>query len=196
MYKINTITGSLSLDGIIIPQDESSELYVIYKGWLQAGNTVDYTDELLPIEIKETLTNHHMAALRNTASDLRVRAKAAAIDKTGDQSYIFSQVELYELKYKVASGAISNLYMTLLLTNEAAEFGVDFEAFCELIMYMYETAKAKYEIFLLMIERCRTKIQTLIENEAWPAVEQAFALVASLATQEQAQGIMNEILAL
>ncbi len=137
-----------------------------------------------------------MDSLQSTASELRMRAKAAAIDKIGNSQYIVSQQELYELKYKFASGAINNAYMITLLENEAAEFGVDYEAFCELIMYMYETAKAKYEVFLLMIERCRTKIQTLIETRSWAAVDSAFALVAMLQSQEQAQEIMADILAL
>lgn len=196
MYRLNKNTGTLSLEGVVIPQDESSELFQEYQTWLRAGNTVQIITQLVPTEEKSMLTSKFMEKLQSVAADLRIRAKAAAIDKKGEQAYIFSQVELYELKYRVASGAIQDPYMISLLENESVEFGVTFEAFCELIMYMYETARATYEKFLLMIERCRTKIQTLIENESWAQVEQGFAFVATLENQEQAEGIMASILAL
>lgn len=147
-------------------------------------------------EIDVAKTTAYMQKLQDTAYDLRIRAKAAAIDKVGSSQYIVSQQELYELKFKVASGQIVNAYMSSLLANEASEFGLPVEDFCTLIVHKYNTAKEKYEVFLLMIERCRTKIHTLIENKSWLAADAAFANVATLQNQEQAQGIMDQILAL
>ncbi len=51
MYKINTITGNITLNGVIIPQDDSSEAFQIYQSWLREGNTLQPTTELVPAEI-------------------------------------------------------------------------------------------------------------------------------------------------
>ena len=146
--------------------------------------------------ISSIKTPQYMERLENVVADLRIRAKAAAIGKTGSDRYIISQTELYELKNKIASGEITQPQILALIENEAAEFGLDFASFCTLIGIMYDNAKSKYEVFLFMIERCRTKTQTLIELRQWSQVDAAFALVATLSNADQAAAIMSEILAL
>ena len=128
--------------------------------------------------------------------DLRLKAKASAIGKKGSQDYIFAQVEMYELKYKIAKGLVSGQYFTDLLTNESTEFGLSIEDFKALIISMYESSEATYQQFLFMIERCRTFIQTLIENNDFTKVDSAFALIDTLDVPEQAQSLMASILEL
>lgn len=91
--------------------------------------------------------------MASTAAELRIKAKAATVGKSGTWEYILSQVELYELKFKVASGIVINIYINSLIENETIEFGLPIQDFKDLIIQMYNTAKKeKYEVFLFMIE--------------------------------------------
>ena len=155
-----------------------------------------YVEPKTPEEIAEIQRTILLERLQNYSIDLRIRAKASAIDKKGSRDYIFAQVEMYELKYKIAKGIVSGQYFTDLLTNESVEFGLSIEDFKSLIITMYETSEATYQQFLFMIERCRTFIQTLIENNDFTKVDSAFALIDTLDAPEQAQSLMASILEL
>lgn len=152
--------------------------------------------------ISDLKSPEYLTKLQLYSSDLRVRAKAAAIGKKGERDYIFAQVEMYELKYKIATGEVSGQYFTDLLTNEAIEFSttigvnLDLTTFKELIINRYETAEAQYRQFLFMIERCRTFIQTLIETNQFDKVDSAFAMIDTLNDVSQATTLMANILIL
>lgn len=153
-----------------------------------------YVEPKTPEEIAEEKKPIYLERLQNYSIDLRLRAKASAIGKKGSRDYIFAQVEMYELKYKIAKGLVSGQYFTDLLTNESAEFGLPLEDFKGLIIQMYESAEATYQQFLFMIERCRTFIQTLIETNEFERVESAFALIDTLNDPSQATTLMANIL--
>ena len=194
MYIISKLTGNIYLNGIKVPLDDSTQEFQQY---LQDKDIVgiEYV-EATPEEIAEIQRPILLERLQNYSIDLRLRAKASAIGKKGSRDYIFAQVEMYELKYKIAKGLVSGQYFTDLLTNESAEFGLSIEDFKALIISMYETAEATYQQFLFMIERCRTFIQTLIENNDFTKVDSAFALIDTLDASEQAQSLMASILEL
>ena len=158
--------------------------------------TLEVYEGATPEEVAEEKKPILLERLQNYSIDLRLRAKASAIGKKGSRDYIFAQVEMYELKCKVAKGIVSGQYFTDLLTNEAIEFGLSIEDFKALIISMYESAEAVYQQFLFMIERCRTFIQTLIENNDFTKVDSAFALIDTLDVPEQAQSLMASILEL
>lgn len=151
-------------------------------------------------DISNLKSPEYLTKLQFYSSDLRIRAKAAAIGKKGERDYIFAQVEMYELKYKIANDEIVGQYFTDLLTNEAIEFGttigvnLDLATFKELIINRYETAEAQYRQFLFMIERCRTFIQTLIETNQFDKVDSAFAMIDTLNDASQATTLMANIL--
>ena len=194
MYTISKSTGKIYLNGVEIPLDDSTpqfQQYLIDKDIVG----VQYI-ESTPEEIAEEKKSIYLERLQNYSLDLRLRAKASAIGKKGSRDYIFAQVEMYELKYKVAKGLVSGQYFTDLLTNEAIEFGLSIEDFKALIILRYDTAEATYQQFLFMIERCRTFIQTLIENNNFTKVDSAFALIDTLDAPEQAQSLMASILEL
>jgi hypothetical protein len=46
MYKLNINNGNITLNGNLIPMDESSNAYQDYYTWLAAGGTLDETEEL------------------------------------------------------------------------------------------------------------------------------------------------------
>jgi hypothetical protein len=194
MYIISKLTGNIYLNGIKVPLDDSTpqfQQYLIDKGIVG----VQYI-ESTPEEIAEEKKHIYLERLQNYSIDLRLRAKASAIGKKGSRDYIFAQVEMYELKCKVAKGIVSGQYFTDLLTNEAIEFGLSIEDFKALIILRYDTAEATYQQFLFMIEICRTFIQTLIENNNFTKVDSAFALIDMLDAPEQAQSLMASILEL
>lgn len=194
MYIISKLTGKIYLNGVEIPLDDSTPQFQQY---LVDKDTVgfEFVDST-PEEIAQSKKPIYLEHLQNYSIDLRLRAKASAIGKKGSRDYIFAQVEMYELKYKIAKGLVSGQYFTDLLTNESAEFGLSIEDFKALIISMYETAEATYQQFLFMIERCRTFIQTLIENNDFTKVDSAFALIDTLDAPEQAQSLMASILEL
>lgn len=197
MYEISKYSSKIKniTTNEVFLQDEREVSYTEYRQWLSNGGTPVYVDFFEGEEL-EMKSKEFMLKLQSVAADLRIKAKAAAIGKTGTQEYIFSQVELYELKFKVASGIIVNAYITSLIENEAVEFGLPIQDFKDLIIQMYNTAKEKYEVFLFMIERCRTKIQTLIEMGEFTKVETAFGYIGNLSDAAQAEQTMTNILAL
>lgn len=146
--------------------------------------------------LKDLKTSEYMLRLQNLVIDLRVRAKGAAIDKTGSTQYINAQVEMYEIKFRQCIATDNSTEIEDLLQNEADEYGVDLDTFKGYVILRYNDAKLKYELFMRMIERCRTKIQTLIENTNWSATDTAFSIVSKLQNADQAQAVMNEILSL
>ena len=189
---------------VVIPTITSTQkLSQVYTLDLENNIVTKEVIEMSEEEIEELLTIKKETLLKKLqfySSDLRVRAKAVAIGKKGDRDYIFAQVEMYELKYKIALDLIVGEYFTNLLTNEAIEFGasigvvLDLETFKELIINRYETAEAQYRQFLFMIERCRTFIQTLIETNQFERVDDAFALIDTLTDASQAITLMANIL--
>lgn len=199
MYKISIKTGKVYFNDQEIELDDSKQDWHDFILHRNSGGVIIEV-EFMPREEDYEKSLKFLKSLQDYSSDLRIRAKAAAIGKKGDRDYIFAQVEMYELKYKLALGEIQESYMLQLLTEEALEFGnsigveMDLQQFQELIIYMYETAEAQYQIFLYMIERCRTFIQTLIENAQWEKVNQAFAMIETLNDVSQAQNLMANIL--
>ena len=194
MYIISELTGNIYLNGIKVPLDDSKQEF---KQYLIDKDIVGFElIEATPEEIAEEKKPIYLERLQNYSVDLRLRAKASAIGKKGSRDYIFAQVEMYELKCKVAKGIVSGQYFTDLLTNEAIEFGLSIEDFKALIILRSDTAEATYQQFLNMIERCRTFIQTLIENNNFAKVDSAFALIDTLDAPEQAQSLMASILEL
>ncbi len=147
-------------------------------------------------EISFIKTPIYMEKLQNMVTDLRIRAKGSAIGKTGSNSYILSQVEFYEIKYQQCQNSNNSTEIEELLQNESDEFGLSLFDFKQLVISKYEYALNKYNLFMRMIERCRTKIQTLIENNNWINADEAFNLISALNNVDQANAIMNEILEL
>jgi len=158
--------------------------------------TLEVYEGATPEELQEIQRPILLERLQDYSIDLRLRAKASAIGKKGSRDYIFAQVEMYELKYKIAKGLVVGQYFTDLLTNEALEFGLSIEDFKALIISRYESAEAVYQQFLFMIERCRTFIQTLIENNEFVKVATVFDMIDTLDAPEEAQGLMTSILEL
>ena len=198
MYQYSNFSGKIknTQTNEIFIRDDRNQNFIDFLQWQSnEQNVIIFVDNFFE-EIEETQRPILLERLQNYSIDLRLRAKASAIGKKGSRDYIFAQVEMYELKCKVAKGIVSGQYFTDLLTNEAIEFGLSIEDFKALIISMYETAEATYQQFLFMIERCRTFIQTLIENNDFTKVDSAFALIDTLDAPEQAQSLMASILEL
>lgn len=164
----------------------------------------EWVEDATPLEVKTILDPMYRLRLEEKVSYLKYRARAISMDKEGTPDYIVTQKELYEMKYQVALGNLTNPYLESLMLGEANEFylsiGMSSETplddFKGLIIYMYETGLSHYNNFIYMIERCRTKIQTLIENEEWDNVRQAFVYSDNLTDASQAVTTMNNILTL
>lgn len=195
MYKISQYSNKIknTITNEVFLQDDREALYPAYLEWLQNDGSpefVDYFDD----EINQIKTSIYMQRLQNVVTDLRIKAKGAAIGKTGTNSYIIAQEEFYEIKYQQCINPNNSQEGEDLLANEAAEFGITLEQFKTLVISMYEQAKEKYNLFMRMIERFRTKIQTLIENNNWQSADSAFNIVETLDNVDEAQSIMTEIL--
>lgn len=195
MYQLSQYSNKIknTVTEEVFPQDDTHVFYPSYLEWLQNNGEPTFVN-FFDGEQDELLNNNYMIKLQTIVTDLRLRAKGAAIGKTGSNAYIVAQVEFYEIKFQQCSNQNNPPEVELLLQNEAAEFGKSLEDFKLLVVSMYNDAKLKYNLFMRMIERCRTKIQTLIEQKNWENVEIAFAIVETLNNADQAQEIMDEIL--
>lgn len=197
MYEISNCSSKIRniQTNEIFVQDDREQIYLTYLVWLKNNGT----PERVPFfedEEHEMKAREFMLKLQYTASELRIKAKAAAIGKTGTDEYIISQQEFYEIKYQQCISTNNSQEIEDLLQNEADEYGITLEQFKALVISRYNEAKEKYNLFMRMIERCRTKIQTLIENKNWANVDIAFAIVDTLNNVEEAQSVMNQILEL
>ena len=165
-------------------------------------NDIEWIESATPEEIAEEKKPIYLERLQDYSTDLLIRAKGAAIGKKGDKDYILGQVEMYDNKYAFSKGVFFSQLIFDEMTKEAIEFGntigvsMDLEAFKQLVIYMHDDASEKYRVFVYMIERCRTFIQTLIENNDFTKVDSAFALIDTLDAPEQAQSLMASILEL
>ena len=184
------INGVLVSEWVLVNKIPDTNLTI--KEW----NGTDWVEGISNEELIAIRKKEYTSRLQELVAYLRIRSKACVMEKEGSSKYIFSQVEFYELKYNVAKGNIINQVILDLIENEAVEYGLSLNDFKALIINKFEYAKNEYEVFLFMVERCRTKIQTLIENGDWVNIDQAFLLIASLDDQNQASSIMSQVLAL
>lgn len=195
MYKVSRCSNKIlnTQTNEIFEYDDSILEYIEYSIWFNQGNLPEYVD-FFDGESDFEKAKIKMQQLQQVVTDLRIKAKGAAIGKKGTNAYIIAQVEFYEIKNEQCLNPNNSEEVEDLLQNEADEFGITLEQFKALVIYRYNEAKEKYNLFMRMIERCRTKIQTLIENHNWENVETAFEFVSTLNNADQAQGIMDDIL--
>lgn len=150
----------------------------------------------------------YMARLKAIVTELLWRGKGAAIGKRGSKSDIESQIELYENKRLDAESDDPEIIERL--TGEAIEYGAaSLTDFQNIIISKYEAAHAMHRVIKSIVERGRTKIQTLIEQENYEAARAGFALALSIIDEnaepgdidpadvaQNAKDILTQILAL
>ena len=69
MYKYNPTTGTISLNGVIIPLDDNSPLFADYLVWLEAGGSLTDTDDLCEEEVLATMLTHEFEKYQQRKED-------------------------------------------------------------------------------------------------------------------------------
>jgi len=148
---------------------------------------------------------------------LMMRALSSSMKKYGSYEYLNNQKQEYEEKYLVAKGLKVSIPLTSSLEKEMnrdftdesliatlAYFGLTpeptkLENFYKLIIFKYEYAENRYEIFKAFCVDYRTKCRTFLELNQIDKLKQAFAMADNLSetiTDEEIETLYNEFDAL
>lgn len=140
---------------------------------------------------------------------LMLRALSSSMGKYGSYEYLQSQKLEYDEKYKVAKGLSNNtpiadaIYKEMLrdfsesmLDAILASYGITpigthLDKMYQLIVFRYEYAENRYNIFKGFIIDFRTKCRTLVENLEFSKLDTAFELVDSLPNELTGLEIQN-----
>lgn len=144
---------------------------------------------------------------------LMMRALSSSMQKYGSYEYLNNQKQEYEEKYLVAKGLKVSVPLSSSLQKEMdrdftdssliatlAYFGLTPEAtklenFYKLIIFKYEYAENRYEIFKAFCVDYRTKCRTFLELNQIDKLNQAFAMADNLSetiTDEEIETLYNE----
>lgn len=144
---------------------------------------------------------------------LMLRALSSSMGKKGDYEYLNIQKDEYKEKYKTAKRIEVNPVIEDVIQKEMLrDFdeptldyilnmygitpdGTQLDKMNQLIVFRYEYANNRYNIFKGYIIDFRTKCRTLVELKQWVKLDAAFALVDALPyelTDEQAQEFYND----
>jgi hypothetical protein len=148
---------------------------------------------------------------------LMMRALSSSMQKYGSYEYLNNQKQEYEEKYLVAKGLKVSVPLSSSLQKEMdrdftdssliatlAYFGLTpeptkLENFYKLIIFKYEYAENRYEIFKAFCVDYRTKCRTFLELNQIDKLDQAFAMADNLSetiTDEEIETLYNEFDAL
>jgi len=147
---------------------------------------------------------------------LMMRALSSSMGKYGSYEYLQNQKSEYEEKYLVAKGLKVSAPLSASLEKEMNRdftdasliatleyFGITLgptklENFYKLIIFKYEYAENRYEIFKAFCVDYRTKCRTFLELNQLDKLNQAFAManLPNELTDEQIQTLYNEFDAL
>lgn len=167
--------------------------------WRDVSNIEDVPEnalyEIIAISPTEDV-NHIIEDLSNTVVHLTKRVYELALDKTGSLEYLRAQRELYEQKVGIAKGDISDPFLTGLLETEAIQEGVPIELYRDAIISKWDSTLPMFNKHLMMIERGRTKIITLIEQGKLTQARYALNLTENLFDSAGAEDLLTTILEL
>ena len=148
---------------------------------------------------------------------LKMRALSSSMEKYGSYEYLINQKQEYDEKYLVAKGLKISVPLSSSLQKEMdrdftdesliatlSYFGLTpeptkLENFYKLIIFKYEYAENRYEIFKAFCVDYRTKCRTFLELNQIDKLDQAFAMSDNLPqtlTDEQIEAFYNEFDAL
>ena len=174
------------------------------------GVFVDGYIEIINIEEKEE-------EIINRYNYLMMRSLSSSMGKYGGYEYLNNQKQEYDEKYLIAKGLKVSIPLSNSLQKEMDRdfsdaslianleyFGISpgankIENFYKLIIFKYEYAENRYEIFKAFCVDFRTKCRTFLEFNQMDKLNQAFAMAENLPqtlTDEQIEILYNEFDAL
>ena len=169
---------------------------------------IDFTAEEI-----ELVNQNKIAELENAIIDkynyLMMRALSSSMQKYGSYEYLNNQRQEYYEKYLVAKGLKISIPLSSSLQKEMDRdftdasliatlqyFGITpvtdkLENFYKLIIFKYEYAENRYEIFKAFCVDFRTKCRTFLELNQLNKLNQAFAMSDNLPTELSDSDIQN-----
>lgn len=201
-YYLSKLTGNIyTSEYVLVPFDDTNESYQEYRNAVTSQPPTSEVVQVdsLPFELTDLKIKDYNERLQGLVADLRIKAKGLAIGKTGSNSYIMAQVDLYQRKFENATTLTPIPEIDTDLEAEGLrDFNMELSSFKSLIISMYNQGKSNENLIMCYIEQIRSAILTLINNEEWEKVDNAFALAYTLkeiTTLTGAQAIKNQILA-
>jgi len=179
-------------------ENEFFDLNGIVKPFCENGNLIELATQT-EIETyykkKREAYNYDLAIIVNS---LELGSERTALGIVGEDEYINSQINIYELKYRVAVGEEADLPIGNLTSLEIEAYAKG-QTLSELKQEII--AKHDYYInikkqFLLMIEFARKKTQKNIDENAFSKVDDLFNLMRQVkreSTVEQIQQIFTSV---
>jgi hypothetical protein len=185
-------------------------------GNIVTKEVIDFTAEEIEAE-----NARNLLALENRIIEkynyLMMRALSSSMQKYGSYEYLNNQKQEYDEKYLIAKGLKVSIPLSNSLQKEMDRdftevsliatleyFGITpvtdkLENFYKLIIFKYEYAKNRYEIFNAFCVDYRTKCRSFLELNQIDKLNQAFAMADNLPqtlTDEQIETFYNEFDAL
>lgn len=200
MYQKSLLTGNIYFNGVLLPFDDTTELYQNYVVYISNSGVVEEI-ESTPEEITNLKTKELIERINKSFTYLRQRALASSIGKSLSFGfdYIKEQADQYTYKYDVAIGNIDDAFVNSMIDNEALDFGITPTQMRELIIDRYLQGKSYFLAYTSMIERGRTKALTMIEINDLVKAEQIVVLMENVPetlNMEGAEILTNQMLAI
>jgi len=211
----NSYGGSVSVvvDGITYTEEQPNLLTDIWNGlqWIDGRTAEQIAEENLKqnIKLEEKIIEKY--------NYLMMRALSSSMHKYGNFEYLQNQKAEYDQKYAVAKGLKVSVPLSNSLEKEMNRdftdaslidtlqyFGIvpaqnKLENFYKLIIFKYEYAENRYEIFKAFCVDYRTKCRTFLELNQIDKLEQAFEMSDNLPntlTDTEIQTLYNQFDAL
>jgi len=218
MYQISNYSGKIKHvpSGVIFPNDSSNENYPAYYAWLSDEGTPIFVD-FFEGEENEKKSAEYEEIVKDKFLHLMKRALSSSMGKYGSYQYLQMQKNEYDEKYYTAKNNIFDTpvanaiekemlrdFSDANLTDILTGYGItpaptNLGKMYQLIVFRYEYAENRYNIFKGLCIDFRTKCRTFIEQFNFATLDIAFNMVDNLPdelTLEKLQTFYNDFDAL
>lgn len=177
MYQKSLLTGNEYFNGILIPKDDTTELFQQRCNFLNNGGEFEEIGST-PEEITQQTQSFQLSELVAVCEYLTDRSLISSVSKEGGEKYLQGQISRYKEKYKVAKqytidATINNQFWYDAIvtemnnTNAIFNYGLTIPVFMGIIVQQFELGEFRSQKFETSIEvfRCKTK-DLILANES------------------------------
>ena len=213
MYKKSKITGKIYLDEILIPFDDTNELYIDFADWLNLNNSPELFDGT-PEEIEYKAIEQqkeYFEKLTQVVNFLDKRLLISSISKEEtDIEYLKNQTPRYYEKYKVAKRYIetanlpdpiitdqewyNQIVKELDNTNAIQGANITVSQFMGLIVQYYEYGDYRNKIFQTTLEYFRAKTKDFIITKNYTKADLCMDLANTLPDAMSLEDLENKVI--
>lgn len=177
MYQKSLLTGNIYFNSVLVPLDDTTQLYQDYVVYISNGGVVEEI-ESTEEEIIQQTQSFQLSELVAVCEYLTDRSLISSVSKEGGEKYLQGQISRYKEKYKVAKqytidATINNQFWYDAIvtemnnTNAIFNYGLTITVFMGIIVQQFELGEYRSQKFETSIEvfRCKTK-DLILANES------------------------------